>query len=58
MDASLGDRLGPAIAKADVADSIGKILDAYVEIRQEGERFLDTYRRVGITPFKDSVYAE
>ena len=58
MDASLGDRLGPAIAKADVADSIGKILDAYVEIREEGERFLDTYRRVGITPFKDSVYAE
>ena len=58
MDATLGDRLGPAIPKADVADSIGKILDAYVEIRQEGERFLDTYRRVGITPFKDSVYAE
>ncbi|MGK0298104.1 MAG: sulfite reductase (NADPH) hemoprotein beta-component [Gammaproteobacteria bacterium] len=58
MDATLGDRLGPAIAKADVADSIGKILDAYVEIRQEGERFLDTYRRVGITPFKDSVYGK
>jgi sulfite reductase (NADPH) hemoprotein beta-component len=56
MDAALGDRLGPAIAKLDVADSIGRILEAYVENRQEGERFLDTYRRIGIDPFRASVY--
>lgn len=56
-DAALGDRLGPAIAKKDVAEVIGKLLDVYVEQRQEDERFLDTYRRVGIEPFKDKVYA-
>ncbi len=57
-DASLGDRLGPAIAKEEVANVIGKILDVYVEQRQLDERFLDTYRRVGMTPFKERVYAD
>ena len=56
-DATLGDRLGPAIAKTDVADVIGKLLDVYVKLREEDERFLDTYRRIGITPFKENVYA-
>ena len=58
MDATLGDRLGPAIPKSDVADSIKKILDAYVEHREDGEQFLDTYRRIGMDTFKKSVYAE
>jgi sulfite reductase (NADPH) hemoprotein beta-component len=57
-DACLGDRLGRAIPKEEVADVIGKLLDVYVELRQEEERFLDTYRRVGITPFKENVYAK
>jgi sulfite reductase (NADPH) hemoprotein beta-component len=39
-----------------VADTIGKILDVYVEHRHEDERFLETYRRVGIEPFKQRVY--
>ena len=56
-DASLGDRLGPAIAKTEVANVIGKLLDVYVRLREENERFLDTYRRVGIGPFKENVYA-
>ena len=56
-DATLGDRLGPAIAKTEVANVIGKLLDVYVRLREENERFLDTYRRVGIDPFKENVYA-
>ena len=56
-DACIGDRLGPAIDKDDVVDAIGKILDVYVEYRQEAERFIDTYRRIGIEPFKERVYA-
>ncbi len=55
-DATLGDRLGPAIAQREVADTIGRILDVYVEQRHEDERFLETYRRVGIEPFKQRVY--
>ena len=55
-DAALGDRLGPAIAKAKVADTLAKILDVYIEHRFEDERFLDTYRRIGIEAFKARVY--
>jgi sulfite reductase (NADPH) hemoprotein beta-component len=57
-DAALGDRLGPAIEKAYVADTIQKILDVYVEERIEEERFLDTYQRIGITLFKERVYRQ
>ena len=57
-DAALGDRLGPGIAKLKVAETIEKILQVYVEQRMEAERFLDTYRRIGIEPFKERVYAE
>lgn len=55
-DATLGERLGPSVAKKEVANVIGKLLDVYVEERQEEERFLDTYRRVGISPFKERIY--
>ncbi len=55
-DAALGDRLGPAIEKEKVADTIEKILDVYVEQRVEEEKFLDTYKRIGIKPFKERVY--
>jgi sulfite reductase beta subunit-like hemoprotein len=28
----------------------------YVEQRTTGEKFIDTYRRVGLEPFKEQVY--
>ncbi|RKZ35306.1 MAG: nitrite/sulfite reductase [Gammaproteobacteria bacterium] len=56
-DASLGDRLGPAVPKEQVAEVVAAVLDVYLESRQEGERFLDTYRRLGIEPFKERAYA-
>lgn len=55
-NASLGDRLGPAIGKEKVADTIGKILEVYIKQRVEDESFLETYRRIGIQLFKDRVY--
>lgn len=56
-DASLGDRVGPAIEKDHIVDAIEAILTVYVEQREGDERFLDTYRRVGMDPFKQRVYA-
>ena len=56
-DASLGDVIGPSVAQADVAETIDRIINVYVTQRQEGERFLDTYRRIGLAPFKARVYA-
>ncbi|MCZ6526414.1 MAG: nitrite/sulfite reductase [Gammaproteobacteria bacterium] len=57
-DVALGDRLGPALAKDQVANTITKILDVYQQARTEDERFLDTYRRIGIEPFRDKVYKD
>ena len=41
----------------DVAETIARILDVYVAHREEGEEFLETYRRIGVDPFKARVYA-
>jgi sulfite reductase (NADPH) hemoprotein beta-component len=56
--ASLGDRLGPGLPQAEVPAAIRKIVDTYLVIREHDERFLDTYRRVGIEPFKSAVYGD
>lgn len=56
-DASIGDILGPSFAAEDMADIVEEILNTYLDLRSNGERFLDTYRRVGMTPFKERVYA-
>jgi sulfite reductase (NADPH) hemoprotein beta-component len=55
-DASLGDRLGRSISAAEVPAAIEAIVSRYKELRQDRERFLDTYRRVGMEPFKEAVY--
>jgi sulfite reductase (NADPH) hemoprotein beta-component len=57
-DASLAEIIGPSFSRADVPDVIEQILDVYLEQRADGERFLDCYRRVGIDPFKERVYAD
>ncbi|MGO2131787.1 MAG: nitrite/sulfite reductase [Halomonas sp.] len=56
-DASLGKILGPSFFRADVPEVIDKVLHVYVGNRQPDETFLDTYRRLGIKPFKEHVYA-
>jgi sulfite reductase (NADPH) hemoprotein beta-component len=56
-DASLGTVIGPSVAKSDVAETIARLLEVYVERRGLDERFLDTVRRLGIQPFKEKVYA-
>ena len=56
-DASIGKILGPSFGQEDMPDVIEKLLDTYVALREEDEIFLDTYRRVGIAPFKERVYA-
>ncbi len=58
-DASLGQWLGPAIAKEDVSDAVEKLVEVYLEKRRDSdEPFLKTLRRVGQEPFKERVYAD
>ncbi len=55
-NASLGDRLGRALPQDAVPAAVETIVDTYLAIRLDGERFLDTYRRAGIAPFREAVY--
>ncbi len=56
-EASLGKRLGPAVAKDKVTLAITTILNVYLKQRQNDEEiFLDTVKRIGVTPFKEAVY--
>jgi sulfite reductase (NADPH) hemoprotein beta-component len=57
-DASLGRWIGPALPKPDIAAAVRALLEVYVAQRQPGERFLDTYRRIGIKPFHNGVYSD
>lgn len=58
-DASLGQWLGPAIAKEDVSDAVEDLVDVYLEERDgDDEPFLETVRRIGQQPFKERVYAD
>ena len=55
--AQLGERLGPGVTADAVADTIEALLTVYLELRDEGERFVDVVSRCGVAPFKDRVYA-
>jgi sulfite reductase (NADPH) hemoprotein beta-component len=57
-EAAIGERLGPAVARDEVTQAVTTILDVYVKQRHEEESFLDMVKRVGITPFKERVYAD
>ena len=55
--AAIGTIVGPAVSSAKVVDAVETLVSTYLEIRQDGERFLDTVNRVGIKPFKEKLYA-
>ncbi|KUR81034.1 nitrite/sulfite reductase [Novosphingobium sp. Fuku2-ISO-50] len=55
-DTSLGTIVGPGFTEDGVVDAIEKATDVYLAQREEGERFLDTYRRIGTAPFKEAIY--
>ena len=56
-NAALGDITGRAFTEDEVVDAIEKLVSIYLEQRTDGEKFLDTYRRVGMSPFKEGLYA-
>jgi sulfite reductase (NADPH) hemoprotein beta-component len=55
-DASVGQITGPGFSEDGVVEAIEKVTNLYLTQREEGERFLDTYRRIGMKPFKEAIY--
>ena len=55
-DVSLAKITGPGFDEDGVVDAVERATDTYRQLREPGERFLDTYRRVGMQPFKEAIY--
>jgi sulfite reductase (NADPH) hemoprotein beta-component len=55
--AAIGERLGPGVTADEVPDTIERLVDIYLAERINGERFIDTYRRVGLDRFKGAIHA-
>ena len=55
-DVSIGKIIGPGFDEDGVVDAVEKATDVYKALREGDERFLDTYRRVGLEPFKEAIY--
>ena len=58
LNASLGKVIGPSFAQDEMADVVEKLVATYVDLRAEEEHFIDTVKRLGIEPFKVSVYGD
>ena len=57
LTTAIGDILGPAVTADETVDAIEAIVEVYLSNRHDGERFIDTLKRVGHGPFKERVYA-
>ena len=56
-ESSIGKIIGPSFTATQMPEVVGRLLEVYVRDRVEGERFIDTVGRIGVTPFKEHVYA-
>jgi sulfite reductase (NADPH) hemoprotein beta-component len=55
---ALGEVIGPSVRQIDVAPTIQRIVEVYRARRDDGERFIETYRRIGVKPFKEQAYVQ
>lgn len=55
---SIGKVIGRAFAASEMPDVISKVIDVYRAQRLDGERFIETVRRIGLDPFKIGVYGD
>jgi sulfite reductase (NADPH) hemoprotein beta-component len=57
-EASLGSIIGPAFAQEDIPGVVEKLVNVYKAEKKHGEKFIETYNRIGIDPFKEKVYVK
>jgi sulfite reductase (NADPH) hemoprotein beta-component len=58
LEASLGEVIGPAVARDDVPATVERIVENYRMCRRPHERFIDTFKRVGPESFRAAAYGE
>jgi sulfite reductase (NADPH) hemoprotein beta-component len=58
FSASIGEILGPGVTADQVPDVIEHLVDFYLAEREEGETFIDAWRRIGHSRFKDALRRE
>ncbi len=57
-NASIGKITGPGFSQEELVDGIERMVELYLSKRETEEKFIDTYRRIGIEPFKEVLYAD
>jgi sulfite reductase (NADPH) hemoprotein beta-component len=57
LKAAIGKVIGPSFFASDMPDVISDLIQVFIELREPGEAFIETYQRVGLEPFKTRVYA-
>jgi len=57
-DASIGQIMGPGFGEHEITGAVERVVNLYLSARTQGERFVDTYRRLGMEPFKNVAYGE
>ncbi|GGB50894.1 nitrite/sulfite reductase [Blastomonas aquatica] len=55
-DVSIAKIVGPGFDEDGVVNAVETVTNVYLDARQDGERFVDTYRRIGMEPFKEALY--
>jgi len=55
-DTAIGKVIGPSFTAEEVPSVIKALIDVYIEQRTPSERFIDTYARLGLEPFKQRAY--
>ncbi|MCH8112868.1 MAG: nitrite/sulfite reductase, partial [Proteobacteria bacterium] len=55
-NAAIGKIVGPAFSADDIVDAVETVVDTYLDLREEGEAFIDTLQRIGHDPFKERLY--
>jgi sulfite reductase (NADPH) hemoprotein beta-component len=59
VDCAIGEIVGPGFAADKITDAVETLVETYLKLRRDpGERFLDAYRRVGLGPFQEALYAD
>ncbi|MBE9556595.1 MAG: nitrite/sulfite reductase [Proteobacteria bacterium] len=55
-DAAIGKIVGRGFGADEIVAAIETVVVTWLELRQDGERFLDSLRRVGLDPFRTALY--